>query len=113
MTLYARTAPLLLLLLMALPLAGCGYDNYSGRVVVNNYTTTTTPESATAFRLAGFGSPFTGNLLGGPLAAGAALPLGDWDQDYYDAQADMVGGDLVEWFDIWVGGDRTTYFDIY
>lgn len=106
-----------LLVAAALPLAGCGWDHhhydYDGNVFVDNRTNTTTPEQATAFRLAAFGDPFTGNLLGSPLDAGNARQVGRFHSDYYDAEADMFGGDLVEWFDRWVGASSDTFFDIY
>ena len=57
-----------LLLMAALALAGCGHGHHhhdEGLVVVDNRTDLTTNEILMAFRLAPFGEPFTGDLLGG------------------------------------------------
>jgi hypothetical protein len=116
MSLTYRAAALVLVAFLALPLAGCGwggYDDPDGNVFVANRTNETTPEQALAFRLATFGDPFSGNYLGTPLDAGASRFIGEFHADHYDAEADMAGGDLVEWFDRWVGYDRDTYFDIF
>ena len=103
---------------LALPLAGCGYggrcDDPYGNVFVANRTNETTPEQATAFRIAAFGEPFGGDLLGTTdLDPAASRFVGEFYEDYYDAQADMFGGDLVEWFDRWVSCDTDVYFDIF
>lgn len=104
----------LLLLALALPLAGCGDWDYDGNVIVDNRTDgAVTPELVLAFRLGRFGDPYTGNLLSAALPAGSAEHLGAWHEDYYDAQADMELGDLVEWFDVWIFADEDNYFDVY
>jgi hypothetical protein len=103
------------LAVLALPLAGCGdYWDYDGNVIVDNRTDGgATPEDALSFRLARFGDPFTGNLLGAPLPPGSAEHLGEWHEDYYDAEAEMDIGPLVEWFDVWIFADEDNFFDIY
>lgn len=103
-----------LCLVPVLLLAGCGWDeDDDGNVIVDNRTNTTVPEAALGFFLARFGDPFTGNLLSGPLPAGSAEHLGEWHEDYYDAEADMELGDLIEWFDVWIYADEDNFFDIY
>ena len=108
-----RRAVSALFALLSLVLAGCGWDDRDGTVIVTNYTDSGTPEDVVAFRLARFGDPFTGNLLSSPLPAGSTRFVGDFREDYYDAEADMDLGDLVEWFDVWVEADDDTYFDVY
>ena len=103
----------------ALPLAGCGccgggyYGYYYGNIFASNRTDTTTPEQALTFRIAAFGASFTGDLLGAPLDPGVTHYAGYFREEYYDAESDMFGGDLVEWFDRWVGAATDTYFDIF
>ena len=95
-------------------LAGCGWDeDEDGNILVDNQTDGGTPEQILAFRLARFGDPFTGNLLGAPLPPGSTEHLGSWHEDYYDAEADMELGDLVEWFDVWVYSDEDNFFDVF
>ena len=117
MSRMSRVAALVLVASLALPLVGCGHGGYhddpNGNIFVANRTDTTTPETANAFRLASFGDPFTGNLLSAPLNAGETRFIGEFHEDYYDAEADMAGGDLVEWFDRWVSYATDTHFDIY
>jgi len=97
----------------ALLLAGCGDYDYDGNVLLNNETDSGVPEDTLAFRLGRFGDPFTGNLLTVPLAPGSTIHLGGWHEDYYDAEADMQLGDLVEWFDVWIYADEDNFFDIF
>lgn len=110
-----RLAPLgALLIACVLPLlAACGSSHHSheGYVRVDNRTDLTTNEFMLAFRLAPFGHPFTGNLLGADLAPGSTANLGVWQEEYYDAEADLELGDLVEWFDLYVGDQATTVFE--
>ena len=113
-----RTRLVLSLLLVPLALAalaGCGYRHYDyyASAWIDNNTDTTTVESVTAFRVAQFGEPFTGDLLGAPLAPGDAEFLGDFQEDYYDAQADLSGGGLVEWFDEPLYGGDVFHFDVF
>jgi hypothetical protein len=102
-----------LLVAPALLLSACGDWDYDGNVLVDNQTDAGVPEDVLAFRLARFGDPFTGNLLAAPLPPGSTEHLGAWHEDYYDAEADMQGGDLVEWFDTWIYADEDNYFDIF
>lgn len=109
-----HAARLALLLALALACPACGWWDDDGTIIVDNRTDGgASPEAALTFRLAAFGDPFTGNLLPAPLAAGSAVNLGQWHEDFYDAQADMELGDLVEWFDVFVYADEDNYFDIY
>jgi hypothetical protein len=80
-------------------------------VLVDNRTDLTTNEVLIAFRLAPFGQPFTGDLLTADIAPAATRNLGTWGEEYYDAEADLELGDLVEWFDIFVGNQETTVFE--
>ena len=102
----------LLTLGAALLLSGCGHRHHDdGLVVVDNRTDLTTDESLLAFRMASFGDPFTGDLLGGDLVPGAARNLGVWREDFYDAEGDLELGQLIEWFDLFVGDGDTTVFE--
>lgn len=93
-------------------LTGCGHRHHDqGFIVVDNRTDLTTHELLTAFRVAPFGSPYTSDLLGSDLAPLSARNLGAWPEDYYDAEADLELGQLVEWFDEFVGNDDTTVFE--
>lgn len=104
----------LLLLLAVLLLVGCGSSHHSheGYVLVDNRTDLTTNEFLWAFRLAPFGQPFTGDLLSADLAPAATANLGAFQEEYYDAEGDLELGDLIEWFDIWVGDQQTTVFEV-
>ena len=93
--------------------AGCGWEDDDGDVFLTNYTDQNTPEKALTFRLASFGDPFTGNLLSSPLDPGSTRAIGEFDEDYYDAEADMELGDTITWPDVWVEAYEDTYFDIY
>ncbi len=106
-------AAVLALVLAGLSLAGCGWEDADGDVFLTNYTDQSTPEKALTFRLATFGDPFTGNLLSSPLDPGSTRAIGEFDEDYYDAEADMELGDTITWPDVWVEAYEDTYFDIY
>ena len=100
------------LLLSAALLAGCGHHHHDdGFIVVDNRTDLTTNEMLMAFRLAPFGEPYTGDLLGAPLPEGTAQNLGIWREDFYDAEGDLELGQLIEWFDLFVGNGDTTVFE--
>jgi len=103
-----------LLTFAALLLGGCGSSHHSheGFVLVDNRTDLTTDEFLFAFRLAPFGQPFTGDLLSADLAPAATVNLGAWQEETYDAQGDLELGDLIEWFDIFVGNQETTVFEV-
>jgi len=111
----ALVLPGLLFPLLAL-VPGCGHHHRhhwdEGRIVVDNRTDLTTDEALLTFRVAAFGRPFTGDLLGGPLPPGAGRNLGYWDEDYYDAEGDLELGGLIEWFDLFVGNGDTTVFEV-
>jgi hypothetical protein len=110
--LTGKSLSLLVLLTAALALAGCGHHHHDdGLVLVDNRTDLTTSERLLAFRLASFGDPFTGDLLGGDLDPGAARSLGVWREDFYDAEGDLELGQLIEWFDLFVGDGDTTVFE--
>ena len=106
-------AATLALVFAGLALAGCGWEDDDGDVFLTNYTDQNTPEKALTFRLAAFGDPFTGNLLSSPLDPGSTRAIGEFDEDYYDAEADMELGDTITWPDVWVEAYEDTYFDIY
>lgn len=112
---HRHVLTLVLCIVPALLLAGCGCDepDYDGNIIVDNRTDTTVPEAALGFFLSRFGDPFTGNLLSGPLPAGSAEHIGTWHSDYYDAEADMELGDLIQWFDVWIYPEEDNFFDIY
>lgn len=103
----------ILVLLASLLVAGCGHGHHHdhGFVVVDNRTDLTTNEMLEAFRLAPFGEPFTGDLLNADLAPASAANLGIWREDYYDAEGDLELGQLIEWFDLFVGNGHTTVFE--
>lgn len=104
---------LALLVLLAAPLPGCGsrHHHHEGFVLVDNRSDLTTNEFLLAFRMAAFGEPFTGNLLPADLAPAATYNVGAVQEEYYDAEGDFELGELIEWFDIWVGNQETTVFE--
>ncbi len=98
---------------LAFALVGCGHRHHAeGFVLVDNRTDLTTNESLLAFRLAPFGSPFTSDLLGGDLPPLSARSLGGWPETFYDAEGDLERGQLIEWFDLFVGDGDTTVFEV-
>lgn len=113
-----RLAVVLAILAMApaLLLGGCGskkeYPPFNGTVLVDNVTHTTTNEILFTFFLSPFGQPWTGDLLGGDLFPNESRSLGVWGEDYYDAEGDMELGDVIQWFDIFVGEGATTVFEV-
>lgn len=110
----SRAAAFLTAALLALPLTGCGEADYDGNVFVANHTDSgAAPEQALTFELASFGDPFSGNLLATPLDPGSSRFIGEFNDEYYDARSEMALGDLVEWFDSWVGAGQDAFFDIY
>lgn len=116
-TLYAARL-LAALALAALLLPGCGRrhhrDYHEGDIWVDNQTHSTavpTNEDLLTFRVAGFQDPFTGDLLGGSvLGEDSARHIGTFDEDYYDAEGDLELGQIIEWFDVFVGDRRDSYF---
>ena len=117
MVFTVRAAAFLAAALFALTLAGCGCcdddDNDLANVFLANMTDTTTPEDANTFELAPFGVAFSGNLLAAPLPAGSTAHIGAFQEDHYDARAEMALGDLVEWFDIFIAEGEDSFFDIF
>lgn len=95
----------------------CGYDYYDpydpyyyGTVDIDNLSL----EYVDAFFLAPAPSGlWSGELLGRPLAPGYAACVGDHPEDYYDAEADLEFGDLVQWFDVFVPAADVTVFEVY
>ncbi len=114
----AALAPLVALLVLAPIVAACGGGHHhdvflSGNVFVDNLTDTTAPEDCEGFFLAPSGGTFTGNLLSGPLPAGSTEFVGSFTEGFYDGEADMEFGDVIQWFDVFVAGNDDTYFEIY
>ena len=84
-----------------------------GDIVVDNQTILTTNEDLLSFRVAAFGDPFSGDFLGGiALPEGGSRYIGEFDEDYYDAEGDLELGQVIEWFDEFVGDDRRTTFEV-
>ena len=102
------------LCVLLLGLAACGHhDDYEGNIFVDNQTHTgaaPTNEDLLTFRVARFRDPFTGNLLGAPLEEDSARFIGTFDEDYYDAEGDLELGQIIEWFDVFVGEEEDTWF---
>jgi hypothetical protein len=109
-----------------LALGACGgydpgpYDPYPypdpyGAVWVDNRTDETTFEDVLGFymALAGTGS-YTGNLLSGPLPPGFVEDVGDFVEDFYDAEADVgYFGDVAFWTDVFVPAGDVTTFEVF
>ena len=108
--------------------AGCGGGGYSdggyyggpepilyGEVEVDNRTDSTTFEDVFGFYLALSGTgEFTENLLSGPLPPGFVEYVGDFVEDYYDAEADVGEfGDVAFWDAVFVPGDDVTTFEVF
>jgi len=110
--------PLLLVPVLgaSLFLTGCGrhHRDRVGDIWIDNQTQagpTPTNEDLLSFRIARFGEPFTGDLLGGtPVAEDSARFVGRFTEDYYDAQGDLELGQITEWFDVFVGDEEITWF---
>jgi hypothetical protein len=105
--------------------AGCGgysegyvyedpYVAY-GAVEVDNRTDSTTFEDVYGFYMAPAGTgAFTGNLLSGPLPPGFVEDVGDFVEDFYDAEADVGDfGDVSTWFDVLVPAGDVTTFEVF
>ncbi len=109
----ALAARVLLGMLVGL-LAGCGdwWRDYEGDIVVDNRTDLTTMEDLLTFRVARFGKPFTGDLLGGSLLPASSRWIGTFTEDYYDGTGDLSGGGIIDWHDLFVGDERTTVFEV-
>ncbi len=56
---------------------------------------------------------WTADLLGWPLAPGEALYVGDFAEDWYDAEADLEFGAYVQWFEVFTPGADVTVFEVY
>lgn len=111
----ARAFLLVPLLLAAGGLAACGHHHdhpHAGIAVVDNRTDLTTNEKLMTFRMAGFGLPFSADILGGDLPVLSARTVGSFEADYYDGQGDLELGQLIEWFDLWVGDGASTVFEV-
>jgi hypothetical protein len=123
----ARRAALAVVALAFLATAGCGGGYYEdpyyppgpvpvyGTVEVDNLTDTTTFENVYGFylSLAGSGS-WTGNLLSGPLPPGFAEIVGDFLEDFYDAEADVGDfGDVAFWDAVFVPAGDITTFEVF
>jgi hypothetical protein len=101
------------LLVAASALGACGRHrhHHEGQVVVDNRTDLTTNEMLLDFRLAPFGEPFSGDLLGGALPPASARFIGTFHEDFYDGEGELELGMIVEWFDLFVGDGETTVFE--
>jgi hypothetical protein len=88
-----------------------GHD--AGGVVLDNRTDSTTDEDVMEFRLAPDGEALGPNRLPTPLPPGDADYLGDFEEDLYDAEAIMELGDVVEWFDVFIGDGDVTTFEVF
>jgi hypothetical protein len=98
---------------VALALAACGHHHHDyGDAVVDNRTDLTTNEQLLTFHVAPFGLPFTGDLLGGPLDPLNARFVATLRNDYYDAEGELELGQMIEWFDEFVGYGDTTVFEV-
>ncbi len=120
-----RLLPVLLgLALLLLPLVGCGgggdcydcggdYDDYWGYAYVSNRTHLTTWEWVVFFELAPVNGDWTGDLLAWDVPPAGIEFVGTFDEDYYDAYAELEFGDYVEWFDAFIGAGQNSFFEVY
>ncbi len=106
-------APVAAVLLVGLTACG-GHHDYEGDIWVDNQThagPAPTNEDLLTFRIAAFRDPFTGDLLGGvPVDEDSARYIGEFDEDYYDAEGDLELGQVIEWFDVFVGEEEDSWF---
>jgi hypothetical protein len=125
---HHRTLALALVLGAAFALVGCGggygevyYEDvyyeevyYAGDVEVDNQTDLSgTWEDLYYFDMAPAATPFwTGNLLPDLVFPGEIVFVGSFDEDFYDAEADLDLG-TVSFFDIFVEGGFTTTFEVF
>jgi hypothetical protein len=99
--------------------AGCGGGGLYGPAYVDPYIGAAELDNLSVEYVEGFymapaaTTLFTGELLGAPLPPGFVQYVGEFEEDYYDAEADMEFGDLVQWFDVFVFGDDVTTFEVY
>lgn len=117
-----RLMPLVLALgLSSLLVAGCGgggvYGDdgyYAGDVEVDNQTDLTASfQDLYFFEMAPAGTPlWTGNLLPHDVFPGEIFYVGTFDEDYYDAEADL-DFTTVPFFDVLVEDGLTTTFEVF
>lgn len=122
----ARLALLLVAAAALFALAGCGGaygEAYlvgdslgvpQGDVEADNQTDLSgTYENMYDFELAPAGTGlWTGNLLPDVVFPGEVAYVGTFDEDFYDAEADLDLG-LVSFFDVYVQGGTTTTFEVF
>jgi hypothetical protein len=94
-------------------LAGCGDDYDEGDLYVWNRTDNTTDEMVVAFRLGPDGGPLTGNVLPAPIVEGDEDYIGFFEEDIYDAEADLELGGIVDFFNFFVGNDDDTVLQVF
>ena len=113
--------------LLALTLTGCGggccEEYYYEEVVVYDPAPiplasidldNLSPEFVDTFFLSPAGTGlWTEELLGWPLAPGETAYIGEFQEDWYDAEADTELGDLVQWFDVFAPGGEITIFEVW
>jgi len=113
-----RRPALALSLLLGVALGGCGHgDSHghpppSGEAVVDNRTDLTTNEILLNFFLAAQGNPYSADLLGGDLLPTEARSVGFFPTNIYDAEGDLELGQIIEWFDVFIGEGDTTFFQV-
>ena len=105
------------LLLLAAGLGACGHSHShplppQGEAVVDNRTDQTTPEILYNFFLGAQGSPFSADLLGGDLLPQDARSVGLFPTNIYDAEGDLELGQIIQWFDVFIGEGDTTVFEV-
>jgi hypothetical protein len=82
--------------------------------VANNTDISGAPEDVLGFFMAPADSgAFTGNLLGGPLPPGFVEDVGDFEEGFWDARADLEFGDVVLFDDVFVTGGDVTQFEVF